>query len=777
MASENSLFTDSPLCEYLNSAGEVQSLNIPEIFSDSESSTSVASSSTIADEVDNEIRTVTVINSEDKILTDQFYSRKNVAKSISKQSSSRKFTSGMTEFRPLVLGNESIMRKLRFQYLFSSPLQKRVGQRENNLFLERFRYILVTSQLLDEHLSNSAFHGSAESDLNKKFHHEAEVVELRKSAKYWVGSGGFVIVVAVLFGWTVKIGDRLPDSKYKLLMVTVLVVMVFLFFYAHNWRRRLRSTRRTALSFVSQFVKCNHAFDKQISRGIGLIQETEFISHGFKFPSSSGSCRQIPSRSTRESTFEDQQRCSQLRVQILSLLDLSLSLYRRSFDDLSSLCSDADLQKYFDIYDLNSVSLAYLDSEAALTEYDDDASSGADSSDDVKTSHEKMNFVFQLKQQFRKLHHTRRKVICCLLAMPSSGDSKDMSRWKRVNQHLESLADLIRKLTDSLVESLEQDYFKLMIDKCLNGSNERVEEDRFPFETSRRSNSRARFSSDILFQNSQSKWRSHQQVLNSMSASLRNIEAKMYILKEDSVRLENKDSRTSQIRRTNSLTESRRRRTGSPSNMREYKRASTGLKICMDSESYGSRAGANSLGTDNQLMDNIVKQYATLGTELHSLLKLWEEGRVKLYEATSSQQFTSPSPFMISRGRRVENDIMSTMTQGHTWQSPTQSLLSSPDSLISGTTFSADSSSFSPWSPSDTPSIVRTIDCLGDDGVADDEDADDLLFLETDGTPLALDAKSRMVDSIAAAIVRQQDRVGFSTNSNQQNDSGPDDEV
>ncbi|KAK9256108.1 Mysoin-binding motif of peroxisomes-domain-containing protein [Lipomyces tetrasporus] len=733
MESEHVVYRNSPLGEYLKASGE----DVPTDIEVSEDWDPSAGSATKFTRFAPSIVKHPTVSSTSLATTAGKAKRKTAI-----------FNGSNTELKPLLLGNESSMKKLRFHFLFAAPLKRRLGPQENSRFLERFRYVLVTSQLLEENVSVAAFGRSEDpgDHFQSRFLDSSSKSSkgnrsyLGAGTKHWVGSGGFIVVVAVLFSWFVRGGDRLISgvgTKCKLLVGMVVGLSVSLFFYAHAWRKRLRSTRKTAIDCATRFINNNHLFDVNMSRTIGIVQEVEFISRGFGIPGITTSVS-VPSygASGRNSTSLSRilkrkspiglRKCKKLRSQISSALKLSLSLYRRSMDGLSELCNHSDLEKYFDIYDLNGTNSMHLEEEDQQRNNGDDSELLDDDENVVDDESECIESLWQLKQQFRRLHHTRRKILCCLLAMDAHGDRSDVKKWRSVVQEIKTLSDLMKQLSDDLGRSLMQDDVNELVEFYAKEHAGQHQQQELP----QRRYSHRRVPSLQL--HIQSKWRPHLQALNTMAATLRNIEAKMFVLREDSARLERHDLRISE-----SFSNKTPVRAGTSNVDLFLKRSRSGLGLTMDLSASECKQTSS---------DMLVKQYNSIGADLKTLLKEWESDREKLYEAMSDTGARAHRASSLDRQYDVDND-----------SSPVSSVMSSPDSLVSGTTFDSSSTPWSPQANDDGRFIMRDLE--DDMDQEREEDYGIGLLLEENNASVPMAAKSKIVENIASAMVRQQDRM------------------
>ncbi|KAK9389183.1 Mysoin-binding motif of peroxisomes-domain-containing protein [Lipomyces mesembrius] len=724
MASEHVVYNDSPLGEYLKAAGE-----------------DIATATELAEEWDPSAeRPTKFARYAPSGVKHPIISNSSGPATAGKATRTAVFHGSNTELKPLALGNERSMRKLRFQFLFAAPLKRRLIPRENSRFLERFRYVLVTSQLLDENIPISAFGRSDDNNLDSDFLDERSKSgtrsDLGTGTKYWVGSGGCIVVVAVLFAWFIRGCDRLISgvgTKCKLLVGLVIGLSVSLFYYSHAWRKRLRTTRKAAIDCAAQFIKSNHLFDISMSRTIGIVQEVEFISRGFGIGMpASASSSPLHNAFNRKSSSSSKllqrkspvglRRCKALRNQISSALNLSLSLYRRSLDVLSGLCNHSDLEKYFDIYDFYSPTAMQLEKEDQRRNSDnpDVIDNGEDEAGDETASIESL---WRLKQQFRLLHHTRRKLLCCLLAMDAHGDGSDVKKWRSVVQDVNTLSDLMKQLSDDLRQSLTQSDITELVEFYTNEQESQNQQQ----ELQRKRHPHKSVPSSQLPK--QIRWRPHLHALNTISATLRNIEAKLYVLREDSTTLELQDLRVS--------ASPNRTPDRATINMDSFlRRSGSGVGPTMDYSSSPSMQMSS---------DILVKQYNSIGADLKALVKEWESGKGKLYNAIAASGACSPGPSNLDGLYDVDNE-----------SSPVSSAMSSPDSLLSGTTFDSTSIPWSPQSVDEGRFLTRDLEDDGDDEREGDSSG---LLLERYSGAIPMAAKSKMVENIASAMIRQQERM------------------
>jgi hypothetical protein len=93
-------------------------------------------------------------------------------------------------------------------------------------FQERLRYIICTSQLLSEKITPSLYPDNASDD-------PLDLYSKRK-LRYWVGSGGCVIVVALLISWTSRVEGESRELKARNLAALAMGLLIAVYLYAHT---------------------------------------------------------------------------------------------------------------------------------------------------------------------------------------------------------------------------------------------------------------------------------------------------------------------------------------------------------------------------------------------------------------------------------------------------------------------------------------------------------------------------------------------------------------
>lgn len=163
----------------------------------------------------------------------------------------------------------------------------RLSQGENTGFLERFRYILIASQLLNEtinvsHYNRKAEHMAAPSEDDSDS--TAFFGPRFAKARFWAGNSFCIGVVTVLVGWVLRWGEENPGavSKGRAALALLGTSIVGIFLFTHARRRWLRTLRGRAIELANQYVESSQNFDILVSDAVTFIQEVELVSRGYR---------------------------------------------------------------------------------------------------------------------------------------------------------------------------------------------------------------------------------------------------------------------------------------------------------------------------------------------------------------------------------------------------------------------------------------------------------------------------------------------------------------
>lgn len=311
-----------------------------------------------------------------------------------------------------------------------SALNARIGQGDNERFLEQFGYVIVASQLLNEHSAPS--YTSAADVVSA-----AQPADLPSLSTTFGLQGAIVTAttsfsIAYLLHWSrSKTGYGLNPRRVGALLLLVPVLGVLFYVFAkRQWQKYLR---HQAVEAAGVFVGNAQGFDSAASASVVFIQEVELVSRGYRMYDNPkilkpGTMLTPLLRSTPLppiSRLEDQvqtRRCLRLRRAVSECFWSMLERYIQSQNTLRPLTDEGNLAKYYDIYDIALEDLESIESTLARRSLEDQYSLRA------------------LRDLFGKLYSARKSVLCCLLALSADGGGSDIARWTSAVEEMRELA-------------------------------------------------------------------------------------------------------------------------------------------------------------------------------------------------------------------------------------------------------------------------------------------------------------------------------------------------
>ncbi|KGO75397.1 Proliferating cell nuclear antigen, PCNA [Penicillium italicum] len=295
---------------------------------------------------------------------------------------------------------------------YSSTLNVRLARSDNERFLEQFGYVIVASQLLNEHSAPS--YTSAADVLS------AKQPSALPSLSTTFGIQGAIVTAATSFSiaWLLHWSRSRAGSGLSLKKVGALLILlpaVGVFFYAFAKRQWLKYLRHQAVEAAGTFIGNAQGFDSAASASVVFIQEVELVSRGYRISTP------LPPISRLEDLAQTR-RCLRLRRAVSECFYSMLERYIQSQNTLRPLTDESDLAKYYDIYDIGLEELEAV--EASL----------------LQRTNEDQYSLRALRDLFGKLYSVRKSVLCCLLALGADGGGSDIARWSAAVEEMRELA-------------------------------------------------------------------------------------------------------------------------------------------------------------------------------------------------------------------------------------------------------------------------------------------------------------------------------------------------
>ncbi|EPS45090.1 hypothetical protein H072_882 [Dactylellina haptotyla CBS 200.50] len=333
--------------------------------------------------------------------------------------------------RPLQIQNPHWYKRASVRDVMRGGLKSRLASGENLQFVERFRYILVASQLLNEQASVANYDLRDTSALPTPSTAAANVESSfsivtwfgNPSPRFYAYTAASIIILSILISYLSRGGSerKLAFGKSRAAITVLLSMALALLVFAHMRRKKLRNLRTDAISSAEAFVENCQMFDVVVANAITLIQEIELVSRGYRLS------QPLPPI-TRLERADSSRKCARLRRTIAESFRLSIPPICRAIEALASYPKRADLEKFYDIYDIRTCDLQ-------------DASCGID-----EAEFEDMEDLKALKTLFQRLYVVRKIFLCHLLALEANGGHRDHMQWRAVGEQLYTLQRLMADL-------------------------------------------------------------------------------------------------------------------------------------------------------------------------------------------------------------------------------------------------------------------------------------------------------------------------------------------
>lgn len=359
----------------------------------------------------------------------------------------------------------------------SKAVNSRLGRADNARFLERFRYIIVASQLLNTH-----------SFLGQTNHGQSRDASVPAPDAPQLGNvtlAGLAVTASFAFGlawlihWT-RGGGNSVAGKGRMFIFLAFLVGFTVISYAYMRRQWLQYLRQQSLAEVSEFVAKAQELDTVVAGALTLVQEVELVSRGYRISTPLPPISRLEDRSQTR-------RCTRLRKNLRLCFAEVIPRYNQAYNVLKPFTEQLDLEKYYDIYDISDV-----DFDEALLGYSD-------------TEFEDPESLRVLKILAARFHTTRKAFLCCLMALNADGGKPDFLRWSTAIDEIHGVGTVTGAAEGRLRRIL-------------------TEEESFPVPQTPK----------VPLTPSRERWRAQLRKLNSLSSGIRGLQAKLHVLRDES---------------------------------------------------------------------------------------------------------------------------------------------------------------------------------------------------------------------------------------------------
>ena len=365
----------------------------------------------------------------------------------------------------------------------SMVLNSTLGRADNARFLEHFRYIIVASQLLNEYLDQGSLpptipsHGSDGAS-------ETDSLPSVSTSLYGAAVTAIVAFALVyLIHWARNGRNGVPSKSRVALVLMVFLVVAFVG-YAYVRRQWLKFLRRHAVTEITSLTANWQAFEVSASSALSLIQEVELVSKGYRLSTPLPPASRIEDHSAAR-------RCTRLRKSLHKAYNTVIPTCIQSCSSLRNLIDEDDLDKYFEVYDINAQDAKEAAGSDALTVLEDDPES-----------------LKSLRVLSYRAAVLRRVTLSSLMALEADGGKPDFNRWRLANEAMEGVSKTVGQWAEKLQNCLSE-----------------METIATPITPARSSNFPVR-----------DKMRAQVRKISMLSSGIRSLQAKMQILREETNR-------------------------------------------------------------------------------------------------------------------------------------------------------------------------------------------------------------------------------------------------
>ncbi|KAI8993461.1 Mysoin-binding motif of peroxisomes-domain-containing protein [Pilobolus umbonatus] len=407
--------------------------------------------------------------------------------SVDKQETTTKVAPSLTIDTNRGIHSKINIRKIWGHSVFYDAFSISLSRAEETAFEEKFKYLIVTSPLLNEELSVH----------NYKRKNRLSSTELpfqsTRTTKLGVTTNLVTTLAVILGAEKYMVQSRIPIFS---LLLSSSASLFFL--YRHKRRTSIRQLYQVALSRIQAFTEHSDAFDNKVHRILITIQEIELVSRGYRLSTPLSPISRIEQNSKSR-------QCIQLRNKLASVLRRAFITYEEGIIDLMDVTNKSSLSTLYEMYNVNSI-----------------ASLSAMGADDGETYD-----LGQLKKLAQIMHLKRRECLVQFLALGVMTDGHDSVRfdyqegWRTVNDVLGKLVNATEKFTKDVTDALDIEFYK-------------------PINEFQNINSSTKISDERL--------KKFVHRLSSIEQQLRTMEAKIYLCSEDVRQLNSEPASSGEIR-------------------------------------------------------------------------------------------------------------------------------------------------------------------------------------------------------------------------------------
>lgn len=172
-----------------------------------------------------------------------------------------------------------LIRTLSSHKQLQRAVNSRLGRADNAKFLERFRYVIVASQLLntDSFLGQTG-HGQSRDATGP-------ILDAPQLGPFTLSGAAATAALAFSFTWLIhwtRGNGTFVSGKIRLAILSTTIILSGVILYTYVRRQWLQYLRQQSIVEASQFVHKAQEFDAVAAGALTLVQEVELVSRGYR---------------------------------------------------------------------------------------------------------------------------------------------------------------------------------------------------------------------------------------------------------------------------------------------------------------------------------------------------------------------------------------------------------------------------------------------------------------------------------------------------------------
>ena len=299
---------------------------------------------------------------------------------------------------------------------WSIAVNSRIGRADNAQFLEHFRYIIVASQLLNEYLDQGALPPTIPSHGLDGTSDTTGIPSVTTSLYGAAATAVVAFALVYLIHWA---RNGRTASKTRIALALFMFIVAAFVGYAYVRRQWLKFLRRHAVAEVTTLTANWQAFEVSSSSALSLIQEVELVSKGYRLSTPLPPASRVEDQATSR-------RCTRIRKSLHKAYTTVIPACIDTCSSLRALIDEDDLEKYFEVYDINSQDAKEASGPDALSVLEDDPES-----------------LKSLRVLSYRAGVLRRVTLSSLMALEADGGKPDFSRWRLASEAMNDVSKAI----------------------------------------------------------------------------------------------------------------------------------------------------------------------------------------------------------------------------------------------------------------------------------------------------------------------------------------------